>query len=639
MGVLHKSIKDGKWSSSSTWDVGTVPGASAGDTVEIYHRIRYDDSIAAAKAITWVKIIGAVTQAELYFFDTISTLLSVTGAGAQAGIQLSYTPGAGVLPPKLTINNNNADNVIDRHCITQIDHVGNTGDAFMNIDSRCEVHLEGIDIPESATVSSNSSNIIYVEPGLTGKWIIGDTLYYHRGNHYGARTVYSSKITNIEEWASAAPSPGVPGRRYTKITLADIPAFTIYPGEVVSVLDKSVKLGNTITSQCGMIDIDNQAPTGLSVFQGVQLSKLSVHVNDRGIKFIDVTASEAVDFRANNFKWDGGAVYKSTFYRLINCWLLNLDMFGGVSADSLIRESVGLEVSGRIFCNYNIFTESDNLTITADMMFNYWVLNQCHYVEVHNSYFYGNERAVSEPARLTIYDSVFGYNRLGEIVDNYSDISGDVVAEVVLKNVKPPYNGGEGFQISLGGYGRVGFEDEDGVYGCQRTEVKEGVIHKTPAPGQNTLIRRGGGATSALVLPGAYCSRQSPLTIFEYFIEAKANIERQFVCYVIAGEIWPATLLGADASDPTTLTQDSTLWLEAEYYDSNSLLTHSRKYSIEEVVNSDPVNNYWMGTPLTVKVTPGRDGVVRLALKVAANYINGELVRAFVVVDPRIIIV
>lgn len=635
---LHKSIADGNWSSPTTWDTGIVPQLT-GDTVEIHHRVLYDlnPAVADAMSFAWVKIIGSAQLAELYFYDGSSSLrpstpvtyvLRVTGSPTEAGIQVIYNTG--MVTPKLTVNNNTVANAADRKYINHIKHVGNSTDIFMDIDSRCDVHLEGIDIPDSAEVFSGSSGAssLTVLGAYTGKWKIGDTLYYYRGNHYGVRTIYSTTITGV------AAGPNMVGvGATTVISVSPGLSVQIAQGNTVVVMAKSVILSNIISSQCGKINVSTASPSGPSIFQSVQMSKVTLYAGDRGIQFSQVTISEAVDFRATNFRWDTGAVYNSTFYRMVNCWLLNLKIFGK-SADSVFRDCVGMEVSGRIFCNYNVFTESDHLTLAADLMFNFYALNECYHVDLHDVYIYGNEVGALEPAHLTIYDSVFGWNRKGADIENYEDIRGDSIAEVVLKNVKPP---ADGWMITLGtlihSYGKIGFEDEDGGFGQQRTTMIEGTISKTPAPNVDTLVCRGGGATAALVQPGAVCSRQRPLTVFEYFIETKANIERQFVCYVIAGEAWPTSLRGANASDPAALTEDSTLWLEAEYYNDEGLLTHSRKYSVEQVPNSAVIDNYWTGTPLVVAVTPKRDGVIRIALKLAA-YSSG----CFVVVDPRIII-
>jgi hypothetical protein len=273
--ALHLSIKDGIWTDPTVWSTGIVPQLT-GDTVEIHHRVLYDlnPAVADAMSFAWIKIIGSAQQAELYAYDgslgtPVNYVLRVTGSPDDAGIQVIYING--MLTPKLTINNNTPGNA-GRNCIFDLKHVGNTGDIFMRIDSRCNVQLQGIDIPDNAEVYTVGSSSIRVLGAMTGKWMIGDTLYYYRGNHYGVRDIYSVIITDV------AAGAVLPGGEVTTVITASFPLIPMgeegggasilpTPGNTVVVMAKSVRVSNIVTGQCGKINVSTDSSNGLSLFR------------------------------------------------------------------------------------------------------------------------------------------------------------------------------------------------------------------------------------------------------------------------------------------------------------------------------------------------------------------------------------
>lgn len=619
--ALYTSTQDGKWDDAATWGGGGFPNAP-GDTVEIYHQVLYNIPPGSAVALDWVKVYGNPLQvSELSFVDNDTVTLKV-----RVGLFLIPAGGAN---PKLTANNNNVSNVNRDHIIT-IEHTGNTADPFIEIDPHCDVQMEGLEIPESCLLVADAAGgqkFLRVTPGMTAKWKSGDNLYFHRANNFGSRTVYEGKIDTIIEAVG-----------YCEIKLTTNLTTSLTAGAKVVNMAKSIVLVNRVVGQCGAINIKGTSTNLTSLIKHVKMEKVNIfdqhliETDGRGITFDHITTENAVGHRGRLFI-SNSAFYNSTFYQVQNCDLLSC-LFFGVSSGEMFRESQFVILSGDIFCNFTAIYDCVGLTILADMDFNWICLNECADVEVRSQRFYANDTVMFGMTNVRVYDSKFGWSNLDTPLKNDIDLQ-DPLINTVLKNVLQPHDGWQN-NLRKSGIYTLGIENQDGLEEYQEFFCAQGHIVKTPAEGIDPLVRRGGSATSAVCSTSSYYTNlRRPLKVFEYDIECQANVERTFICYVVAGEDWSSNLKGANPSDPFTLPDDASLWLEAEYYGNASDFTHKRKYSTEQVPNSSTIQNYWRGTALTVKVVPKRAGAVRITLKMAGYQPMGN---CYVVVDPRILI-
>jgi len=141
---------------------------------------------------------------------------------------------------------------------------------------------------------------------------------------------------------------------------------------------------------------------------------------------------------------------------------------------------------------------------------------------------------------------------------------------------------------------KVSSEDEDGVYGGQKTLTYEGTITK------ETADPRSGGATSyAKMLPNAYCGPCKPLVLGNDLSGFSAvwltkDVEKTITVYARTGSAWDSALAAGEA------------FLTASYLSNGATATRTEVSSAEQITNDAE----W--TAFTVTITPLQTGFVYL---------------------------